>query len=62
MKRIENRIEEVLEDEAFEDGCDKCCTFLKKIKNSLMDYKSYLVQENTYIDEVYKKYKRTVFK
>lgn len=49
MKEIEGNIENVLDNEVFEEGCEKCCIFLKKIKGSILQYKAYLTEEDTYI-------------
>ena len=43
IKEISVKIESVLQDgRYFVQPCDKCCSFLKRIKDSLVEYRRYL--------------------
>ena len=43
------------------EQCSKCCSMLKKLKDTIIEYRSYLSEEGKQIDILYFRYKNNIF-
>jgi len=43
------------------DSCQNCCTMLKRIKESIINFKRYLDNEGAELDQLFTKYKKVLF-
>lgn len=58
VSEISERIEAVLQSQQVDEACEKCCSFLKRIKESLVKYRAYLSEQESQLDGLYEQYKQ----
>ena len=61
VQEIEQNILKVIKDEIKDEGCEKCCSFLKKIKEFVIKFKQSLQVEGEEIERMYNRYKNELY-